>query len=358
MLYCISSASLNAQVLRDTATLGMIKKCVDCTYNFQLGEARILYNKISQKYPGHPVLNLLNAMRVYWESFPLVTSSQTRGAFEKDLRTCIDLCEKKRNNPDEAEFLLINLCARGMLLLFYADNDLSMEVIPLASSTYQYIRRAFDYPDIYPDFAFFTGLYNYYREAYPEAHPVYKALAFMFPKGNKAKGLKELQKAAKISIVLKAESSSFLSGIFISFENDYDSATLYSRSLHELYPDNLQYLTDYIKNLLLVKKYDEAEKLIISADNAINNPFCKAELDVYKGIIQEKKYKNPEKAKKYYFDGAMEISLFGDYGNDIKSFAYFGLSRLSDDKSEKHLKRTYRKKAMDLSSFKKINFDD
>lgn len=357
-MFCVSTASSKAQVLRDTATLDMIKKCVDHTYNFQSGEAKILFNKISQRYPGHPVLNLLNAMRTYWESYPLITSSQSRSAFEKDLRSCIELCEKKHNNSDEAEFLLINLCARGMLLLFYADNDLSMEVIPLAGSTYQYIRKAFDYPDLYPDFAFFTGLYNYYREAYPEAHPVYKALAFMFPKGNKAKGLKELQKAAKNSIVLKAESSSFLSGIFISFENDYDSATTFSKSLHDLYPSNLQYLADYIKNMLLVKQYDEAERLITEADKKITNNFCRAELSVFNGIIQEKKYRNYEKAREYYFDGASEISLFGDYGNDIKSFAYFGLSRLCDDKSEKHLKRTYRKKAMDLSSFKKINFDD
>lgn len=354
----MSISCLNGQVLRDTATLRMIKKCVYCTYNSQFAEARDIYSRISNKYPAHPVLNLLNGMRIYWENYPLVTSSAARSIFEKELHNCIELCEKKHNANDETEFLLMNLCARGMLLLFYADNGLSMEVIPLAGSTYQYIRRAFDYPDSYSDFAFFTGLYNYYREAYPEAHPVYKALSFMFPKGSKSKGLKELQKAARNSIVLKAESSTFLSGIMISFENNYDSATIYSKSLHELYPSNPQYLADYIKNMLLVKNYDEAEKLINDSEKGLNNSFCRAVHTIFNGIVQEKKYHDFEKAKKYYFEGARDISLFGDYGNDIKSYAYFGLSRLSDDKDGKHIKRTYRKKAMDLSSYRKLTFDD
>ena len=63
---------------------------------------------------------------------------------------------------------------------------------------------------VYPDFYFFTGLYNYYREAYPEAHPIYKVLAFLFPRGDREKGSAELQNAGANSIMLKAEAYSFL----------------------------------------------------------------------------------------------------------------------------------------------------
>ena len=144
---------------------------------------------------------------------------------KKNMQNCIALCEKKVKGQDEPEYLLINLCARCMLLLYYTDNDLTSEVFPLTMGTYKYLRRSFNYTSVYSDFYFFTGLYNYYREAYPEAYPVYKTMAFLFPKGSKNKGLRELQTAAKNSIFLKADSYSFLSGICIYFESNYLKAS-------------------------------------------------------------------------------------------------------------------------------------
>lgn len=358
LLFFLSTGALNAQILRDPVNIDLIKKGIDYVYNFQFENAREIYADLSQSYPGHPIVHLFKGMMTYWENYPLLTSSSERVTFENELRTCIELSEKKQDHSNDAEYLLTDLCGRGLLLLFYADNDLSMEVIPLATNTYPYIRRAFNYPSTYSDFYFFTGLYNYYREAYPEAHPVYRTLAFLFPKGNKAKGLKELQRAAQSSIVLKAESSSFLSGICISFENNYQQASTYSRTLHELYPANLEYTAEYIKNLLLIKQYEEAERLILSPLTKTDNSYFQAQISIFNGILQEKKYHNFEQAQKYYNKGVRDISLFGEYGNEFAAYAYFGLSRLYEAKADKRLKKTYRKKALDLANYKKINFDD
>jgi hypothetical protein len=358
IIFLLKINALNAQILRDTANLNLIKKGIDYVYNFQFDNAREVYNKLNQSYSGHPIVHLFKGMMTYWENYPLLTSSPERVTFENELRRCIELSEKKHDHSDDAEYLLTDLCGRGLLLLFYADNDLSMEVIPLATNTYPYIRRAFNYPATYSDFYFFTGLYNYYREAYPEAHPVYKTLIFIFPKGNKVKGLKELQRGAQSSIVLKAESASFLSGICISFENNYQLASSYSRSLHELYPANLQYMAEYIKNLLLIKRYNEAESLILSPLSKANNSYFQAQISIFNGILQEKKYHNSEQAQKYYNKGVRDISLFGEYGNEFAAYAYFGLSRLYEARTDKRYKKTYRKKALDLANYKKINFDD
>ena len=187
------------------------------------------------------------------------------------MRKCIELCDKNKNAETEAEILLANLCARGLLLLYFTENDLSFEVFPIASSTYQNIRRSFDFTTSYIDLNFFTGIYNYYREAYPEAHPVYKTLAFLFPKGNKQKGLADLEKVAKSSIVMKAESYSFLTDIYLSFENDYQKAAFYSKNLHSLYPENPEYHGQYIKNLLLIKDYEEAEKELLTSPSRKNS---------------------------------------------------------------------------------------
>jgi hypothetical protein len=249
------------------------------------------------------------------------------------------------------------LCARGLLLLFYSDNDLNIELFPLATSTYKYIRRSFDYTSIYTDFYYFTGIYNYTREVYPETYPVYKPLAILFPKGDRLNGIKDLQKAAGNSVFLRAESLSYLSEIFIRFENNYQQATYYNKTLYELYPDNLNYKAEYIKNLLLIKRYDEAEKLIISSESKRNNQFYIAQLTIFKGILKEKKYHDNKTAQELYMEGVREITLFGNYGDEFAAYAYFGLSRISESNGDKNYTKLYRKLANELADLKKVNFD-
>ena len=158
------------------------------------------------------------------------------------MRQCIRVSEKNEDPAHEAEYLLSDLCARGMLLLYYDDNELIMEVTPLTISTYKYLRRAFDYTSASIDLFYFTGLYNYYREAYPRAYPVYKSLAFLFPHGDAVVGLKQLQTAALNSIVLRAEASFLLIWIYMGFEDRMPESLFYCMSLNEKFPENPLFL--------------------------------------------------------------------------------------------------------------------
>jgi hypothetical protein len=353
----IGTGTMNAQILKDTASLNLIKKGVDSIYNMQFNYSNEVYRKISKLYPDHPVVILFKGIMTYWENYPLLSSSYERTSFEEEMRRCIGLCEKNTNLTYESEYLVTILCARGLLLTFYTDNDLKNEVFPLAKSTYRYVRRSFDFTSIYPDFYFFTGLYNYYREVYPQIHPVYKALAFLFPAGNREKGLADIQTAAKSSILLKAESFSYLSYIYLNYESNYQQALYFSKYLHDLYPKNPEYLADYITNLLLIKDYEEAENRIITSGSKEDNSFFKAQLSIFKGIIQEKKYRNNKLAQQYYDTGINNIALFGAYGSEFAAYAYFGLSRISDAYGEKESRKNYRRQAMKLAELKKNNFD-
>ena len=357
LVLCLSTSSLNSQFLKDSTSLNLIKEGIDNVYNFQFDKADKVSEELGKLYPGQPVVYLFKGMVTYWENYPLITTSSARASFEEDMRKCIELSDKNKNSSAEVEILLVNLCARGLLLLYYTDNYLSLDVFPLATSTYQYIRRSFDFTAYYSDFYFFTGVYNYYREAYPEAYPIYKPLAFLFPKGSKVKGLEELQIVSKNSIILKAEAFSFLSAIFLTFENNFQQATYFSKSLHTLYPDNPEYLGAYIKNLLLIKRYDEAEMEMLSLNTSQSNSFFRAQMSIFNGILQEKKYHDIKKAQQFYSRGIDDITIFGSYGNEYAAYAYFGLSRISEINGNKDYKKMYRKLALQLADFKKVNFD-
>jgi hypothetical protein len=358
LILCLNSSCIKSQFLKDTTSVNLIKRGIDYVYNFDFKNAETIGTELNRLYPGQPVNFLFKGMITYWKNYPLVTTSAAKESFEADMRKTIELCDRNKDPSTEPEILLVNLCARGLLLLFYTDNDLSFEVFPIATSTYQCIKRCFEYTSIYSDFYFFTGVYKYYREAYPEAHPVYKTLAFLFPKGSKIIGLEELGIVASNSIILRAEAYSFLTEIFLSFENNSSQAAIYSKNLHKLYPANPAYLGSYIKNLLLIKQYDEAEKEIVSSVPYLNNPFFMAQVTVFNGILQEKKYKNLKLAEQFYDRGIKEVSQFRSYGNEYAGYAYFGLSRISKINGNTNNEKLYRKLALKIAVFKNITFDD
>jgi tetratricopeptide (TPR) repeat protein len=353
----IGTNTVNAQLFQDSATLNLIKEDIDCIYNRQFGGAQQIYLKIKKAFPEHPVLLLLKGMQTYWKNYPLLSTSSAHVSFEEDLHQCIRLSEKNKVPAYEAEYLLTNLCSRGLLLEYYNDNNLTLDVIHLATSTYGNLRHSFDLAKNCTDLQYYTGVYNYYREAYPNVFPVYKPLVLLFPQGDVKSGLKELHNAAINGVVLRAESYYLLAWIYLSFENKYQQSIYYCKTLHKLYPDNVLYLALYIKNLLLLKQYDEAEKLIIASEKETENKYLQAQLFIFKGILLEKKYHENNQAQQYYHTGINKIAPFGMYGNECAAYGYFGLSRISSGKEEPNDAKAFREKALKLAVFKKINFD-
>lgn len=344
----------DAQVLKDTTAMRLVKKTVDQVYNMHFNEASKTCDLISAEYPNHPVVLLLKGMLTYWKDYPLMEESAPGRIFEQQMLLCIDKCEHFTNG-NEAEILLVNLCARGILLLYYGANEMNSKTFSLGRTTYRYLRHAFEFTGTFPDFYFFTGLYNYYREAYPEAHPVYKPLFALLPRGDREKGMNQLRTAFKEAIFMKAEASTFLSSNYKYFENDFSNASYFSRMLYNKYSLNTVYLIDCIEDLLLTGKYDDAEILILSPAARTNNRFYQAQLIILRGVLNEKKYHNSSQASQEYTIGAQNIASYGEWGSQYEAYAYFGLSRLNGDNP--HDQKIYRKKALEHADFKAINFD-
>jgi len=331
---------------------------MDYLYNRQFDKAEEINEMLENLYPGHPVNYLYRANITYWKNYPLTPASQARKLFEDDLLKCMELAgQRPYSEQYVAESLLANICSRGLLLLFFSENDLSINVIPLVTGTYKYLMRSFDFVSSYGDFYYFTGVYNYYREAYPRIHPVYKPLASLFPPGNLIKGLQELTLAAEMSIFLKAESYSLLSWIYTGFENDHKQALFYSKKLIDLYPENLMFRALHIKNLFLLKDLDKAESFVNKFGMITGNSYYDGQILIFNGLLQEKKYKNYDLARQYYEMGIGSVSLSGHYGNEYCAYAYFGLNRICEFNGDKTGKKVYRKKGSDLIDFKKVNFD-
>jgi hypothetical protein len=352
------SSQADSQLLNDPVASRTTEECVNDIYGFRFSEADHKIEAIRNSYPDHPAIYLLDGIKIYWENFPLLPGTRFASVYVDNLKRCISESEKRIKSGNEAEYLLTDLCARGMLLLFYSDNEFSSEVFPLATSTYPKIRHARNFTDKYMDFRFFTGLFNYYREAYPQAHPIYKTVAFLLPGGDMIKGLNELKDAGKGSLFMKAESYSFLSWIYTNYENDPDLASYYSKVLYELYPGNINYLAVYLKSLLISGDYNEAESRINDSTSQSDSPFFEAKIEIFQGIIQERKYKNLAKAEIHYLRGIDLLSPFRSYSNECTAYGCFGLARIYAEQGKRSEAKYYRRRGLDLAISEKTDLNN
>ena len=96
--FWLSTSTINAQILQDTASLKLVKKGIDSVYNMHFAYTHDALRKISQLYPEHPIVILFKGTITYRENYPLLSNSAAASSFEKDMRHCIALCEKKQKS--------------------------------------------------------------------------------------------------------------------------------------------------------------------------------------------------------------------------------------------------------------------
>lgn len=87
-----------------------------------------------------------------------------------------------------------------------------------------------------------TGIYSYYMSVIPDEYPAVKPLLIFFPSGDKAQGIKDLQRVAEKGRFAKYEAMYFLMTLYQEFERDAQSSEKYAKMLTELFPENPVFL--------------------------------------------------------------------------------------------------------------------
>lgn len=352
------SVSSQPYILSDKQAVEEIEDHLNRIYNFQFEHFDAYYKKLVKRYPNHPLPHLFYSIKIYWEHFPVTPQSEFHQSYVEQITRSIQKSDKLlEQNEQNTEALFISLMSRLLLMQYYADNHLSSKVLPYVRRTYRLTREGFDLTEELVDFNFSTGLYNYYIEAYPEKHPVYKPIAYFFPNGDTDLGLKQLEYNSGHGIFLDAEALAFLVYISLNFEADYKKSNRFTRTLHHKYPDNPLYLSYRIKNLLLLERYFRAEQLIDKLeDSSFANDFFQMMAQIYRGIIQEKKHNNYPVAEQHYLEAVRLSDKYVPFANGRLSYAYFGLSRIYQRVNPEESDR-YRNIAKDLSVYEHLTFD-
>lgn len=343
----------------DKATVESIKTGIHACYNFEFEKAEAISKKVLEKYPDHPAGLMFEALILHWKYYPLMADSETGKRFENLLQKSIAASESEvQNMPNHQLTRFFAMMPRLMLVEYYADNGQAYRSAPHLTSVYKSIVHGFDFIQTTPEFYFTTGLYNYYREAYPESNPIYKPIVFFFPDGNKQEGLSELYTCWQKSEFIGPEAMFFLSYIYINFETNYTIGIAYANELMLQYPNNPLFAELCIQLLLLDKQYEKAEQIINRIKgNTAHNSFFQTTITIYDAVIKEQKHANLLGSENAYHSAIKSISKYGNFSKRYLAYAYFGLSRIYKYKGQNNESQRYHSLAKEVAQYPHVNFN-
>jgi tetratricopeptide (TPR) repeat protein len=328
----------------------LTKKALDQIYSFQFNEAEETILLLRERLGDYPGIDLLNAVLVFWKHLPLKKGTIEYKKYEEYLNSAARLAEEmlRRNNQD-AEGIFFSLAAYGNLASYYADEGSIMKALGNARKAYASLKKGFNLKDEYAEFYFTTGLYNYYREKYPEKNPIYKPFTWFFERGDKKLGIQQIRVASDKAIFTNAEADYYLFHIHLRYEKDPASALVYARKLHKAYPSNLVFQAYLAESLIFSRQFEEAEGLVKNLLSS-ETPFFKIPGNLFQAMLLENNNNLKEAERKY--NAVLELAETENFDmNYYRSLSFAGLARIADKRGDKTKAREYYGRASKLSSY-------
>lgn len=326
-IFLLGALYLNAQVFEPGPVQDLVKKGTDHIYNAAPDSAEYYIAKAEVFIPDHPVIPLMRAMTMLWSSIPLI-SEELFVEMEIQLDSAIFLAKERDPNLKEPEMIFFAMASYGLLAEYYADQDHTMKAVGEANRAYGLMKKGFEIVDERPEFLLTTGLYNYFREKYPERHPIYKPLLWFFRSGDMELGLEQLERACTESFLTRVEAHVYLSYIYLRYEFDPKIAQKYLSELCSLYPNNFYAKAKYLESLANPTDFEDVPIDMIYSLIIHESPYYKLAGYVFLGYFEEKVVKNQEKAEYAYRLGLEYGEEIPNHGEFFKSFGYLGLGRV------------------------------
>jgi tetratricopeptide (TPR) repeat protein len=332
-------------------------------YNFKFDVAEAKFQEILLRYPEHPLPYYLIGLSNWWKMMPFDNEDDPRlkqyePAFDKYMELSIKKAEKiydKNENDIEATFFLC--AAHGLIARHYAENGQEMRSINNTRKAFSYFKQLNDNNNLSPEFMFGSALFNYYAAWFKQEYPILSPVLALFPKGDKALGIKQLKNVSYNSFWTRTEAQYFLMRIYFNEEDDDRSALPFSEYLARTFPDNPYFQRIYARIVFTLGNWKECKEVSESILYKINigMPGYEETSGRYAAFFLGRIYKsggNFEKAKEYY----KKAMAFAEKTDATKQNYYLhaaaDLARMSDKEKDVASARQYYETIVDKTDHK------
>lgn len=333
--------------------LELVKQGMDYIYNNDFKKSQQVIFRLENQFENSAVPDLMKAMQVFWKYYPVHLNEEQLDNYQdyllKSYSRSQEVLEDDPHNP-EAIFLV--MASQGLLAESYSESGRSFKAVGAAKRAYNYIKVGTAKMHQYKEFYLSTGLYNYYREYYPDAHPIYRPFMSFFMKGDKQLGIKQLEVASKEASISHVIAKYYLSYIYMRYEYILHKALQQGRMLHRTYPNNQLFAAIYLESLIINNKYQEATPIAQELQGN-NNPYLSIYGHLFMGVIEEMGKGNLTKAENLY---RTSLQMNEDYEmnrDHLEAYAYLGLGRIYQQKKDP-IARKYFKESMDKAYTKAL----
>ncbi|MCX6213055.1 tetratricopeptide repeat protein [Spirosoma sp.] len=235
-------------------------EAINLMYNYKFYEADKEFRWLRLRYPKHPMPYFLMGLAEWWKIVPNTDITDYDGPCLTYMDSTITMAEKMYEDSDnklEPSFFLAAAYAfKGRL---FSERKKWAKATIAGKNALKYFEKCKGNADFSPELLFGDGMYNYYAQWIPENYPILKPILMFFPKGNKANGIKELEKTANTAFYTRVEARYFLVQIY-SMENQYDKAYDMSKYMYEQYPDNPFFERYFARSAFVTGRLAEAER--------------------------------------------------------------------------------------------------
>jgi tetratricopeptide (TPR) repeat protein len=333
------------------SNLAIVGKGAHMIYSMDKDSAEYYIELTRQNLPGHPVGSAMEAFLILWQNIP-VLEDQVFERFKAKLNQTIE--EAQLLGTDHPEGIFFEMTARGLLAEYWADRGYYMKAFSEANQTYALLKESFDLTNKYPEFLFIVGLYNYFREAYPERHPVYKPLLWFFHEGDIELGLDQITQATSRTVLSKVESHVYLTYIYLRYEQKPIFSKKYITALVNTYPSNPYVNAKYLESISATNAYDDLSSDLTLQLMESEKPYYKMTGYVYEGLRLEMNESLLEQSLMHYQRGLKVGNDIPNHGDYYKSLGFLGAGRVLQKLNRHNEAEYWLRKAQELAETDEI----
>ncbi len=249
LLFTLAAAGTSAQTAQTTAPAGSIlaepwfqeqaKAGLGRLYDMDFGAADAIFGEITAQYPDHPVGPYLQSLIPWWAiQMEPDDESQDKVVFD-GMERVLDVCDARlRKHPGDLDALFFRSGAYALRGRLNADRRNWLRAARDGQHALKALkevrRRDPDNDDLY----FGVGVFDYMVDVAPKQYRILRPFARLFPKGDRQRGIVELERAMNKGRFVSTEAAYTLLQIHFLFEKDYHAALRYTKWLRERHPDN------------------------------------------------------------------------------------------------------------------------
>jgi len=291
----------------------LVKAGVDQIYGIEFDKAEKTFDVVLKEYPTHPSGKFFKAMITWWRILLDLDNERMDDKFYDQLEDCIDQCDdildKNENNVDALFFKGGSIGFRGRLR---AIRESWFKAALDGKEGLAIVFKAYAADPKNTDIQLGFGIYHYYADVIPAKYPAVKPFMVFFPKGDKLKGLKELENVAWNGRYARLESRYFLMTLNFQFEENMNDARKWGKILLNDFPNNPNFQKYYGLTYVKENNYPEAVKTFRDIYNKClrgmpgYNKRFEREASYYIGM--DYKLKNKADSSAAYFEKSEKLS--------------------------------------------------